>query len=29
LMAQFDVYGNSGEPGYLLDCQFDVLLTGY
>ncbi len=24
-MAQFDVYGNSGEPGYLLDCQSDVL----
>jgi toxin CcdB len=24
-MAQFDVYRNHGEPGYLLDCQADML----
>jgi toxin CcdB len=24
-MAQFDVYRNRLEPGYLLDCQADVL----
>lgn len=24
-MAQFDVYGNVGEPGFLLDCQSDTL----
>jgi toxin CcdB len=24
-MAQFDVYRNSDDPGYLLDCQSDVL----
>lgn len=24
-MAQFDVYRNRSEPGYLLDCQADML----
>lgn len=24
-MAQFDVYRNRLEPGYLLDCQSDAL----
>jgi toxin CcdB len=24
-MAQFDLYRNRGEPGYLLDCQSDAL----
>ena len=24
-MAQFDVYRNRDEPGYLLDCQADLL----
>ncbi len=24
-MAQFDVYRNRSEPGYLLDCQTDAL----
>lgn len=24
-MAQFDVYENPGDPGYLLDCQSNLL----
>lgn len=24
-MAQFDIYRNRDEPGYLLDCQADML----
>ena len=24
-MAQFDIYRNRSEPGYLLDCQSDAL----